>query len=151
RTRRMDLDRMRKDVEAWFTPESLDSIFGGPATGHAETVAREWLARAGKRWRPFLTICAWRALQNDPDAEVPDGLKKIAVAVECFHKASLIHDDIEDNDAERYGEPTLHTGHGVAVALNAGDLLIGEGYRLLAASGAMNVAELIRIASEGQR
>jgi len=30
--------------------------------------------------------------------------KKLAVAVECFHKASLIHDDIEDDDAERYGE-----------------------------------------------
>jgi len=40
------------------------------------------------------------------------------VAVECFHKASLIHDDIEDNDAQRYGEKTLHEEHGVAVALN---------------------------------
>ena len=53
-----------------------------------------------------------------------DGLKKVAVAVECFHKASLVHDDIEDNDAERYGEPALHSQHGVPVALNAGDLLI---------------------------
>ena len=52
--------------------------------------------------------------------------------MECFHKASLIHDDIEDDDAQRYGEPTLHVEHGVPVALNVGDLLIGEGYRLLA-------------------
>jgi geranylgeranyl pyrophosphate synthase len=51
----------------------------------------------------------------------------------AFHKASLIHDDIEDGDALRYGEPTLHSEYGVAVALNVGDLLIGEGYRLLAA------------------
>ena len=65
---------------------------------------------------------------------MPDDLRKVAVAVECFHKASLIHDDIEDNDAQRYGETTLHEEHGVAVALNVGDLLIGEGYRLLAAA-----------------
>jgi geranylgeranyl diphosphate synthase type II len=151
RTRRMDLDALRKEVEAWFTPQSLDEIFAEPAAGHAETVAREWLARAGKRWRPFLTVCAWRALQDDPNAPIPDALKKIAVAVECFHKASLVHDDIEDNDAERYGEPALHTAHGVAIALNAGDLLIGEGYRLLAASGSPAIPEMIRIAAEGHR
>jgi geranylgeranyl pyrophosphate synthase len=153
RTRRMDLDALRKEVESWFTPEALEGIFGEPARGHAETVAREWLARAGKRWRPFLTVCAWRALQDDPAAPIPDGLRRIAVAVECFHKASLVHDDIEDNDAERYGEPALHTAYGVAIALNAGDLLIGEGYRLLAASGARPsaVAEMIRIAADGHR
>jgi hypothetical protein len=65
RTRRLDLDALRKEVEAWFTPESLEAIFGQPAEGHADVVAREWLARAGKRWRPFLTVCAWRALQDD--------------------------------------------------------------------------------------
>ena len=39
--------------------------------------------------------------------------------------------DIEDEDRVRYGEPTLHEEHGVPVALNVGDLLLGEGYRLL--------------------
>ncbi|HUQ95112.1 MAG TPA: polyprenyl synthetase family protein [Bryobacteraceae bacterium] len=150
-TRRMDLDALRKEVETWFTSEALDGIFGESAAGSAEIVAREWLARAGKRWRPFLTVCAWRALQDDPNAPVPEALKKVAVAVECFHKASLVHDDIEDNDAERYGEPALHTAHGVAIALNAGDLLIGEGYRLLAGSASPAVPEMIRIAAEGHR
>ena len=36
-----------------------------------------------------------------------------------------INDDIEDNDAVRYGEKTLHAEHGIPVALNVGDLLIG--------------------------
>src|SRR5229473_480965 len=109
RTRRLDLDALRKEVESWFSPGTLDEIFGEPAHGAADVVAREWLARAGKRWRPFLTVCAWRALQDDPAAPIPDSLRKIAVAVECFHKASLAHDDIEDNDAVRYGEQTLHS------------------------------------------
>ena len=54
---------------------------------------------------------------------------------------------------ERYGERTLHEEHGVAVALNVGDLLIGEGYRLIAESGAdpRVITELLRIAATGQR
>jgi geranylgeranyl pyrophosphate synthase len=73
--------------------------------------------------------------------------------VECFHKASLIHDDIEDADAERYGEATLHEQHGLAVALNVGDLLIGEGYRLLASSGcsAEQTSRMLQFAAQGQR
>ena len=56
----------------------------------------------------------------------------LAVIIECFHKASLIHDDIEDNSETRYGNPTLHVSEGVPVAINVGDYLIGKGYRLLA-------------------
>ena len=55
--------------------------------------------------------------------------------MECFHKASLIHDDIEDEDKGRYDQPTLHVEHSIGVALNAGDLLIGEGYRLIGEIG----------------
>jgi geranylgeranyl pyrophosphate synthase len=153
RTRRLDLDALRTKVDAWFTPESLDAIFGAPAAGDAERLARGMLAQAGKRWRPFLTVCAYQALQDDPHAEPPAALRKAAVAVECFHKASLIHDDIEDEDDLRYGEPTLHAKYGVATAINVGDLLVGEGYRLLAEADFPPAirAELVRIASRGHR
>ncbi len=84
----------------------------------------------------------------------PEDLRKAAVAVECFHKASLIHDDIEDGDSARYGEPTLHMEHVTAVALNVGDLLVGEGYRLLAECESVHASvrgEMIKIASAGHR
>jgi geranylgeranyl pyrophosphate synthase len=151
-TRRMDLSALRDEVDFWFTPLNLDAIMG-PAQGGSEKIAREWLGRAGKRWRPFLTTAAYQALRATPGAKLPDDLRKVAVAVECFHKASLIHDDIEDNDAQRYGEKTLHEEHGVAVALNVGDLLIGEGYRLLASCGvsAEQKTAMLRFAAEGQR
>jgi geranylgeranyl diphosphate synthase type II len=151
-TRRLDLGALRDEVDFWFTPASLGLIMG-PSEGQTEAIAREWLMRAGKRWRPFLAVAAFQALRKDTGKPLPDDLKKIAVAVECFHKASLIHDDIEDNDAQRYGEKTLHEEHGVAVALNVGDLLIGEGYRLIAAcrAGAEQKAEMIRVAANGQR
>ena len=151
RTWRMDLDAIRREVDAWFTPAGLDSLLGAPET-ETERIARAWLSRAGKRWRPFLTVCAYRALKQDPDAPFPDALKRTAIAVECFHKASLVHDDIEDGDSTRYHADTLHEAWGVPVALNAGDLLIGEGYRLLAASAPPALAaETIRVAAEGHR
>jgi geranylgeranyl diphosphate synthase, type II len=151
-TRRLDLGALRDEVDFWFSPVALDTIMGN-AEGETERIAREWLMRAGKRWRPFLVVSAFQALRRDLGKPLPEDIKKVAVAVECFHKASLIHDDIEDNDALRYGEKTLHEEHGVAVALNVGDLLIGEGYRLLAACKASPAAkaEMIRVASEGQR
>ncbi|MBX3747007.1 MAG: polyprenyl synthetase family protein [Verrucomicrobiae bacterium] len=152
KTMRMDLGALREEVDFWFTPGSLE-ILMGPAQGETERVAREWLMRAGKRWRPFLTAATYQALRDNPGEALPGDLRSVAVAVECFHKASLIHDDIEDGDLVRYGQPTLHAEYGVAQALNVGDLLIGEGYRLLAACDAAPAArlEMVRVAAEAQR
>lgn len=151
RAQRLNLGQLRQEASALFSPASLDSILG-PAQGETERIAREWLGRAGKRWRPFLTLATRQALTS-PDHEIGPDLQKVAVAVECFHKASLIHDDIEDNDASRYGEKTLHEEYGMPVALNVGDLLIGEGYRLLSACDVSAEArlEMLHVASEGQR
>jgi geranylgeranyl diphosphate synthase, type II len=151
-TRRLNLTALRDEVDFWFTPASLEIIMG-TVEGQTETIGRAWLARAGKRWRPFLAVAAFQALRQDIGAPLPDEVKKIAVAVECFHKASLIHDDIEDNDALRYGEQTLHEQYGLALALNVGDLLIGEGYRLIGASklSAEQKARMLLVASQGQR
>ena len=152
KTRRLNLNALHEEVRTWFTKEGLTAIMGAPV-GHAEELSREWLLRAGKRWRPFLAVAVSQALRTNADAPLSDSIKKISVAVECFHKASLIHDDIEDGDDKRYDEPALHAEHGIPCALNAGDLLIGEGYRLLAEAGvpATALGPMIRIASEGQR
>jgi len=161
RTYRLNLDAVRREVRGWFTAEALDGIMG-PASGQTEGIARGWLAAAGKRWRPDLTVCVSLALLNGAvrkcqcgdspdDSAIPQDLKRLAVAVECFHKASLVHDDIEDDDEERYGEKTLHAVHGVPVALNVGDFLLGEGYRLI---GELDVdpqvkVEMLRTAARG--
>ena len=136
RTYRLDLEALKGTVRAWFQPESLEEIMG-PARGigaGTDALAREWLARAGKRWRPYLAASLWVALHSEGHKEAPElpaDLAKLAVAIECFHKASLIHDDMEDGDRMRYGQATLHAQVGDAIALNVGDLLLGEGYRLL--------------------
>lgn len=152
KTRRLNLTELQQEVRQWFSRSSIDEVLG-VSDGHVEEVARDWLAKDGKRWRPFLTVAAFQAVRDDPGASMPEDLRKIALAVECFHKASLIHDDIEDEDHERYGEATLHAREGLAVALNAGDLLIGEGYRLIGECdvAAEIKAQMLKVAAEGQR
>ena len=151
-TRRLDLAALREEVGGWFARGSLEELLGEPRST-TEEIGHAWLAAAGKRWRPFLAVAIYQALATEPGGALPAGLRRVAAAVECFHKASLIHDDIEDGDSERYGESTMHEVHGVPVALNVGDYLIGEGYRLLAESDAP--AELrvrmLAVAAEGHR
>lgn len=46
-----------------------------------------------------------------------------AVALELFHNAFLVHDDIEDESIHRRGASTIHEKYGVAIAINVGDAL----------------------------
>jgi len=149
---RLNIDALRHEVESWFLPDALAESLG-PASGETERIARAWLAKTGKRWRPLLAVCAYRAIAGGPDAPLPDSVRRIALAVECFHKASLVHDDIEDGDDLRYGEQTLHQQHGTPIALNVGDFLLGEGYRLIAESGleAPAQAAMLQAAARGHR
>jgi len=151
-TDRVDVDAVRHEVETWFTTDALRGLIAANGT-ESEELAVEWLAQSGKRWRPFLTVAACQALAGRELTELPAAIRQVAIAVECFHKASLIHDDIEDNDDLRYGEPTLHRRVGLPVALNVGDLLLGEGYRLLAEANLPPElrAEMLSIAAHGHR
>ncbi len=121
-----------------------------------EAIALEWLSRAGKRFRPFITLAAYEAVMKDrqtgeaagdvpgvaaDEVAIPESVKAVAVAMEAFHKASLAHDDVEDDDRLRYGQPTLYASYGAATAINAGDYLIGLGYRLVAGQAAALGAE----------
>ena len=151
-TRSLNLEELREKIDDWFGVSLLDQALG-PARSETEKIARHWLAKSGKRWRPFLTCCVYQALQQDPSTELPEHLHKLAVAVECFHKASLIHDDIEDGDGQRYQEKTLHEEYGIPVALNVGDFLLGEGYRLIAdlLTSDEQKAKMLKVAAQGHR
>jgi geranylgeranyl pyrophosphate synthase len=107
-----------------------------PLTLH-ENISYDWLMQGGKRARPFITLAAYDALTggkgtlNADGLDLSDSVKRSALAIETFHKASLVHDDIEDDDTFRYGQETLHRQYGVGTAINVGDYLIGLGYRLV--------------------
>lgn len=126
-----------------------------------EAIAYDFLAQGGKYARPFITLAVRDALTGGAGAsatgaealrDLPDAAKRAALAIETFHKASLVHDDIEDDDSYRYGAETMHRRFGIPTAINVGDYLIGLGYRLVsreaAALGPDMSAEILDLLAE---
>ncbi|QQY10511.1 MAG: polyprenyl synthetase family protein [Candidatus Xiphinematobacter sp.] len=83
----------------------------------------------GKRLRPILCIAACEICGGEEKDALP-----AAVALECVHTYSLIHDDLPclDNDNFRRGCHTTHKVFGEAIALLAGDALLTLAFEILA-------------------
>jgi len=164
---------LMRAAAAMFDPAELDRLAprlrGGPRLDEleakklplepisgTEAIAYDFLSRGGKHSRPFITLAVYDALTGGRGssadgaghlASLSDSVKRAAMSIETFHKASLVHDDIEDDDQFRYGEATLHRKFGTPTAINVGDYLIGLGYRLIsrdaAAIGAEAAADIL--------
>lgn len=82
----------------------------------------------GKRIRPILAMTAAEIVGADKSDIMP-----LAVALECVHTYSLIHDDLPamDNDDYRRGKPTCHKVFGEATAILAGDALVTLAFEIL--------------------
>ncbi|OQW35719.1 MAG: hypothetical protein A4E20_09010 [Nitrospira sp. SG-bin2] len=80
----------------------------------------------GKRFRALLTFVAASATGIEPR-----NIISVAAALELLHGASLIHDDIVDEAAERRSLPALHVRIGIGPALILGDYLILHAFRVL--------------------
>src|SRR5689334_2074615 len=106
-----------------------------PARLH--TAMRYSLEAGGKRLRPVLVLAAAELFGQRDDAALP-----AAVAIECVHTYSLIHDDLPcmDNDDLRRGRPTAHKAFDEATALLAGDALLTHAFALLATAYASQPA-----------
>jgi geranylgeranyl diphosphate synthase type II len=129
-----------------------------PRTGpenHYDMVA-DYPRRGGKRMRPVLCLVSCRLHGGDPTDALP-----AAVALELFHSAFLVHDDIEDGSTRRRGLPTMHQALGTARAINVGDALsalavvsLAKGGRCWPAevAGAVSIelAHLLQRTTEGQ-
>jgi len=153
-----------------FRPEQLEQLVprlrGGPRLSEVngqglsiidpiaatEAIAYDFLSKGGKHSRPFITLAVYDALCGgdctladgaQKVAALPGGVKRAAMSIETFHKASLVHDDIEDDDGFRYGDPTIHRRFGVPTAINVGDYLIGMGYRLVSRESRSLGAEIV--------
>jgi geranylgeranyl diphosphate synthase, type II len=94
------------------------------------------LEAGGKRLRPVLVLAA-AELRGAAEAALP-----AAVALECVHTYSLIHDDLPcmDNDDLRRGRPTAHKAFDEATALLAGDALLTHAFVLLSTAYATQPA-----------
>ena len=126
--------------QGWLTSHSertesalerlLDSA---QTTPHRLHEAMRYAAQGGgKRIRPLLVYAAGQ-LGVQGNAEVI-ALDAAAVAIECIHAYSLVHDDLPcmDDDDLRRGRPTVHKAFDEATALLVGDALQTRAFEILA-------------------
>ena len=108
-----ETDSYLPDVEAVM----LDMVHADPEEPSG-LISRQHLETGGKRLRARLALAATQSLGGDP-------VKSVAWAAACelLHNATLVHDDLQDGDRTRRGKPAAWVTHGMAQAINAGDLM----------------------------
>ena len=98
------------------------------------------LASGGSRTRAIIALAAGRSVGIPESASLA-----IACSVELLHQASLIHDDIQDQDSLRRGQAAVWSIAGSSSALCLGDELIGGAFEELALIPNPHSAELPRL------
>ncbi|MGC1121656.1 MAG: polyprenyl synthetase family protein [Candidatus Methanofastidiosia archaeon] len=88
-------------------------------------IAREFIERGGKRFRPALCLLSCELVGGNPD-----NFLDISCIFELFQSFALIHDDIMDDQQMRRGKPASHRLYGVPLALNTGDLLFARAFEV---------------------
>jgi len=103
----------------------------------------EYSANGGKRHRPAVCGLGCAAVGGNPlDAA------SAAAAVEHFHTAALIHDDIADAGELRRGKPCLHLTQGLGLAINDGDLALSQVTGVVLADEDLDDATKVRVLGE---
>ena len=113
-----DLEAFLTGAHDWVERALPRYLPAGEPAAFLYDLARDYPARGGKRFRPALLLLCTALAGGDPALALPS-----AAALELFQNFALVHDDIEDASLVRRGRPALHRIHGVALALNAGDLM----------------------------
>jgi geranylgeranyl diphosphate synthase type II len=106
----------------------LRRLVAGGRPGIVYGPARHALTSGGKRLRPLLVLLACAAAGGSESSALG-----AAVAVECLHNFTLVHDDVMDRSPVRRGRPTVHAKWNDGVAVLAGDQVLALGYGALIA------------------
>ena len=120
------LDAIGKAMDQRF-----DRLLPVPPDGRARLyeAMRHATIGGGKRMRPLLVVAACDLFHVDRERAL-----RVALAIECIHVYSLIHDDLPcmDDDDIRRGKPTVHKAFDEATAVLAGDSLHALAFEILA-------------------
>ena len=96
----------------------------------------------GKRLRPMLTLAAAKLCGYEGPHAV-----KLAATVEFIHTATLLHDDVVDESAQRRGRPTANLLWDNKSSVLVGDYLFARSFQLMTETGSMRVLEILSDAS----
>ncbi len=112
-------------------------------------IGEHTFASGGKRVRPLLVLLSSRLCGYRGPRAI-----QIAMAVECMHSASLLHDDVIDGAPMRRGRPSVHAQYGARLAILVGDFLYARVCETLVEDGDQDIlasfAESIRQMTEGE-
>ncbi len=112
-------------------------------------IGEHTFASGGKRVRPLLVLLSSRLCGYRGPRAI-----QIAMAVECMHSASLLHDDVIDGAPMRRGRPSVHAQYGARLAILVGDFLYARVCESLVEDGDQDIlasfAECIRQMTEGE-
>ncbi len=92
----------------------------------------------GKRLRPMLTLAAARMLGYDGDNHL-----RLAATVEFIHTATLLHDDVVDESAQRRGRPTANLLWDNKSSVLVGDYLFARSFQLMTETGSLDVLRIL--------
>jgi octaprenyl-diphosphate synthase len=107
----------------WRVAEVLGSTYA-----QLTEAARYACSTGGKRVRPLLMACAFRAL----GLESTQPIHSLAAAFQLIHTATLVHDDVIDHADTRRGRPSMPRAFGVPLAIVSGDYLFVRAFELAA-------------------
>lgn len=110
------------------------------APGGARKILKAAVCESGMRFRPLLALTVCDALGGNWKNALD-----VACAIEFLHKASLVHDDIVDDDELRRGKPTLWKLYGKKQAVIAADLLIGICFKVASLSKPISIENRSKI------
>jgi len=96
----------------------------------------------GKRLRPMLTLAAARLFGYGGDHHV-----RLAATVEFIHTATLLHDDVVDESAQRRGRPTANLLWDNKSSVLVGDYLFSRSFQLMVETGSLRVLDILANAS----
>lgn len=92
----------------------------------------------GKRLRPMLTLAAARMCGYSGPYHV-----HLAATVEFIHTATLLHDDVVDESAQRRGKPTANLLWDNQSSVLVGDYLFARSFQLMTEPGSMRVMKIL--------
>lgn len=103
-----------------------------------EQIVHEFLKTKGKQIRPILSILTGRLFGGESDTII-----KAAASIELLHNASLIHDDVIDESAERRGQPTINRIWDNHIAVLVGDFFVSSALSCAVATGEPRVIKVM--------
>lgn len=101
-------------------------------------VTAHLIEAGGKRLRPLLTLASARLCGYDGPYHV-----HLAATVEFIHTATLLHDDVVDESAQRRGRPTANLMWDNKSSVLVGDYLFSRSFQLMVETGSLRVLDIL--------